>query len=216
MPTVSELREQYPNSFGWRMWKGAESGLLRPFRGVDHAAESAACRAHCPHGNVAPAAECVCGIHYVTRTENFAVAVEYLNIPANAWPVPMSAQALTFGAAIGPTLPDFSDDENWLEVPRRCAEYRILGILLPAPARPIWQQLAEPESGSARNRLVERYGVPVVAGRIKIDTYGHLIASARQLERVLDEQAPTIPVDALRSDGPAAAVDPYVAELCGS
>ncbi|MGS2805951.1 hypothetical protein [Nocardia sp. MW-W600-9] len=215
MPTMSELREQYPNSFGWRIWQEAESGLLRPpCRGIEHAATSSTYRALCRHGNHAPAVECPCGVHYVTRTENFCPTIEWLNSSAKSWGVPMSNQALTFGVGFGQILPDLNGDESWLENPRRCAEYRILGILLPAPARPMWQQLAEPQSDAARNRLGQRYGVPVMAGRVEIDAYGYLIASARRLERLLDERATDVQVDRLTGVGPPSSVHSFAAELC--
>ncbi|WP_278264056.1 hypothetical protein [Nocardia sp. AG03] len=234
MPTLVELREQYPNSFGWRVWHGAADGLLRspvlgtPSPGVQLAAV-------CPHGNEVPSASCICGVHYVTRAENFFAAVEYMSNPSTPGFVELRPQVYTFGAAIGPTMLDADLDELWLERPTRARVFHILAIMIPTVSRAVSEAArmavmrgdADPvvcagfnmrDPGALRDRLEQRYGVPVGEVRYEVGRYGHMVRGALAVEALLDDRdVPNeVAVALVESHEQPAPVHPDVARLCNA
>ncbi|WP_433626774.1 hypothetical protein [Nocardia sp. CA-120079] len=205
MSSLSELRKRHPDNFGWRLWNVWGDGRLYSAYQCDAFADEPTFTAGCSHGNDVPSDACACGVHYVTNTENFFTTVEYLNNPATAWDWPLWSQVYTFGAAIGGTTLDFNEGEFWLERPRRCATYRILGIVLPGLSSnsrfkvlsalvlssPRQQELAArydlPEVHRHKAHLAERYGVPIMTGQYSIGDYGNLVHAGRALEQKLDK-----------------------------
>lgn len=162
--------------FGWRWWLISDEekpGLVPPFRN-QYVLDSPIVRANCLHGNDVPSDHCPCGVHYVKGFTNFFLTVDFQSRPefpdswAQYW------HAYTFGAAIGRTAVDLNPEENWVGRPRRCAEYRILGIVV------------MPDAHSCADWFETRYRVPVVLGsRDNIETVGQQIISRLDKETLL-------------------------------
>ena len=136
--------------------------------------------AHCPHGNQAPSAECICGIHYCT-TDSSAFFQAIRGQQTKAAMQDGGTYALTVGEPLGAVRPSLRPDPAhlWGHAPQsRAAGYRVRGILVdPRPNVSPWAQLnpswspptlpvPPDEVVSALTDIYEKISVPVVAGRL--------------------------------------------------